>query len=231
MSDTTNNLDNNMDNNLDNNSNDGEDIQFFKGAIQEYLKQNDEISVLSDELNIRKSKQKNMGETIRTYIEEKDISHVNLQGNYSGKRIQTVRTETLSSIKESDIIDVLNNYFEDKNEVDKIIDLINATRIKRVRISLKIQKEKKNKIPRSQTLTELIEDKSNQNGPDKVPEHLKYLYNNVNISDNEGEEEADEEEEEGEEGEGNLEENVENNNVGEDVGEDVDEDVDDNDNN
>ena len=156
----------------------GQDIQFFKKAIQEYLKQEEEIKVLQKAITQRRDKKKNLAETIMSFLEEKDISHVNLQGNYQGKRMESIATERLSTISEKCLVDVVNNFFENGEDAEKLLGLIQSTRKKTQNTKLKVGREKKQKGANSTTLTKLVEEGRSEEITD-VPEHMQYLYTNV----------------------------------------------------
>ena len=64
-------------------------IECFKKTIKQYLELDEEIKILEKACKVRKEKKKKLSECILSFIQEKDISYVNLQGNYKGKQIQS----------------------------------------------------------------------------------------------------------------------------------------------
>ena len=105
-----------------------EDITFFKNAIQEYLKLEEEIKVLENAVKQRKEKKKNIGETILTFLVEKDISHVNLQGDFQGKQLHCQSVDVKSSLKIENVAEALKNIITNEEDLNKVIGHIEEQR-------------------------------------------------------------------------------------------------------
>jgi hypothetical protein len=138
-----------------------DDITFFKATIQDYLKLESEIKVLENAVKARKDRKKNLAETLLTFLVEKDISHVNLQGDFKGKQLLCKQSDTPSSIKLEDVETVLKQVITNETDVQRTIQLIEAQRKVIHKSKLKIAK-----IPKAKP----------EAATDTVPPHLEYLY-------------------------------------------------------
>lgn len=136
-----------------------EDITFFKNAIQEYLKLEEEIKVLENAVKQRKEKKKNIGETILTFLVEKDISHVNLQGDFQGKQLHCQSVDVKSSLKIENIAEALKNIITNEEDLNKVIGHIEEQRTTTKKSKLKIAKIKASKPTVSN---------------EEIPNHLEY---------------------------------------------------------
>lgn len=155
-----------------------EEIQFFKDTVQQFLKLQDEITTLEKALKDRKSTKKKLSDTISLFLNEKDISHINLQGNYSGKQIKQEETVKTTNISFKNITEIIFNHFENIDDAKVLIDKLNSNRTETKSSKLKIAKPSKNKKGNSETLSNIMNNSSNNsnNEVEEVPEHMKYLY-------------------------------------------------------
>lgn len=154
-----------------------QEIQFFKKAVSDYLKINEEIKVLDGAIKQRREKKSCLSETIMTFLQEKDISHINLQGNLSGKQMLCEVKERKTSINPKTLEDVIKSYFDNQEEADKLLDMINDTRKTSTVSKLKIANPKKAKgRKKAAELESLIKEGE---GEAVIPEHMKYLYNDM----------------------------------------------------
>ena len=123
-------------------TNENEDITFFKTAVQEYLKLEEEIKVLEQAVKQRKEKKKHIGDTILTFLIEKDISHVNLQGEFQGKQLHCHNMDVKSSLKIENIAEALKKVITTEEDLNKAIGFIEEQRTVVQKSKLKIGKIK-----------------------------------------------------------------------------------------
>ena len=163
-----------MSNQVNNNTNSEEEIQFFTKSIQDYLKLEEEIKTIEAAVKNRKEKRKNLSETILTFLQENEISNVNMQGNFSGKQMRCSTIKKKTALTEKTISKSLVKYFNDPEEANKVLEAIFSNRSE-----VEVQKLKlgaSNKVNKSAQLSELLENDS----PDEIPDSMKYLYTKVN---------------------------------------------------
>ena len=161
-----------------------EEIQFFKATIKDYLKLEEEIKVLQRGITQRRKKKNNLSDVILTFLQEKDISHVNLQGNFAGRQMKCNNKVSKSKLTDTEIRNVFNEFFKDDemgdNKVEQLMEIMESKKKVKEVSKLEINKigggrRKKNA---SEQLANMINDSSDANGSsESIPEHLQYLYN------------------------------------------------------
>ena len=138
-------------------TNENDDITFFKTAVQEYLKLEEEIKILEQAVKQRKEKKKHIGDTILTFLIEKDISHVNLQGEFQGKQLHCHNTDVKSSLKIENITEALKKVITTEEDLNKAIGFIEEQRTVVQKSKLKIGKIKTAKTISKADVTEEIQ--------------------------------------------------------------------------
>ena len=177
--------DNEVEDEGDDNEDEGEDgeeeeemgMDYFKDSIKQYLELDEEIKILNKACKIRKDKKNKISECILSFIQEKDISHINLQGNYQGKQIQSKEVVKKTSVSFKSITDIIFEFFEDKQQARTLLEQINVKRETSTSNKLQIAKPQKSKN-NSQSLNKLITNSNTDNSSleQQIPENLKYLY-------------------------------------------------------
>jgi hypothetical protein len=100
-------------------SEDGDDtnqVDFLKQSIFNYLKLDTEIKALEKGIKQRKNKKDKLGESIMSFLQEQDISHVNLHGDLEGKQMALFTSNTKSGITAKKIESSINDFFKDDIE-------------------------------------------------------------------------------------------------------------------
>jgi hypothetical protein len=138
-----------------------DDIAFFKVTVQDYLKLEEEIKILEGAVRARKERKKNIAETLLTFLTEKDISHVNLQGDFQGKQLLCKKSDFKSGIKLEHVEDALKQIITNETDIKRTMTLIESQRKVVHKSKLKIAKVPKAPAPTT---------------ADEVPKHLEYLY-------------------------------------------------------
>ena len=138
-----------------------DDIVFFKATVQDYLKLEEEIKILEGAVRARKERKKNIAETLLTFLTEKDISHVNLQGDFQGKQLLCKKSDFKSGIKLEHVEDALKQIITNETDIKRTMTLIESQRKVVHKSKLKIAKVPKAPAPTT---------------ADEVPKHLEYLY-------------------------------------------------------
>ena len=160
-----------------------EEIQFFKATIKDYLKLEEEIKVLQKGISQRRKKKNNLSDVILTFLQEKDISHVNLQGNFAGRQMKCNNKVSKSKLSDAEIRNVFNEFFKDDemgdNKVEQLMEIMESKKKVKEVSKLEINKiggrKKKNA---SEQLSSMINDTSDGiEDSEAIPEHLQYLYN------------------------------------------------------
>ena len=160
-----------------------ESICYFKKSVKEYLQLDDEIKILDKSSKLRKEKKKNIGDTILSFIQQKDISHVKLQGNYKGKQIESQNLVRKSAVSFKSITNVIFDYFDDVADAKKLMDKINNNRVETQVSKLKIASGKKVKSS-SLNLQNIVNTNSNDSLVEQVPDHMSYLFTTTLQNDN-----------------------------------------------
>ena len=152
-------------------------MDYFKDSIKQYLELDEEIKILNKACKIRKDKKNKISECILSFIQEKDISHINLQGNYQGKQIQSKEVVKKTSVSFKSITDIIFEFFEDKQQARTLLEQINVKRETSTSNKLQIAKPQKSKN-NSQSLNKLITNSNTDNSSleQQIPDNLKYLY-------------------------------------------------------
>lgn len=159
----------------DNNSSTEEEIQFFKKSIHDYLQLEDEISTIEKAIKARKEKRKQLSETILTFLQENEISHINLQGNFNGKQMKCATIKKKTSLNEKTIGTALDKYFDNKDEANKVLEAIINNRTEVEVNKLKLSKISNN-INKTEQLSQLLEEQTDDND---IPNSMKYLYTKI----------------------------------------------------
>ena len=122
----------------------------------------------------------NISESILSFIQQKDISHVKLQGNYEGKVLQSKKSVHRSSVSFKTITDVIFKHF-DKNieEAKTLMDKINSNKQERTVTKLRLGVNKEDRKSNSRNLNKIINETPETDQNAEVPEHMRYLYTNI----------------------------------------------------
>ena len=144
---------------------------YFKKAVQSYLNNEEEIKVLLKGIKERKKKNKELSSIILTILKEKDISQLDLGGNYEGKKMIYSQNNSMSSIKFTDVEDVIRAFIDNKDRADSLIKKIQETRTERKNERLKIESKKNKKAKKLSNIANSNSEK------EAVPEGLEYLQN------------------------------------------------------
>jgi hypothetical protein len=151
-------------------------IKYFKESVKEYLKLEEEIKTLDKASKVRKEKRKNIGDSILSFIQQKDISHVKLQGNYKGKQIENHQTVKKSSVSFKTVTNIIFEHFDNIDDAKNLMDKINGQRTETSVSRLRIAKDKKKKT-NAFKLQNLVDNNNvNSDNSEQVPEHMRYLY-------------------------------------------------------
>lgn len=155
-----------------------EEIQFFKKCLKDFLTLQQEIKAIESALKIRNEKRKKLSESIHTFIQENEVEHINLQGEYSGKQIQRVINKRKTPLNEKTIGEALHTFYGDNSEqANKVLEAIINSRkeIKTEKIELcNIGGNKKKS--KSKQISELLDDDEETS---EIPESMKHLFSKV----------------------------------------------------
>ena len=142
-----------------------EDIAFFRATVKDYLKLEEEIKILESAVKARKDRKKNLAETLLTFLVEKDISHVNLQGDFQGKQLLCKQSDTKTGIKLEDVEGALKQIISNEGDIQRTMQLIESQRKVVHKSKLKIAK-----IPKGTGGT------GGGGEVSGIPAHLAYLH-------------------------------------------------------
>lgn len=152
-----------------------EEIQFFKDTVQQFLKLQDEITTLEKALKDRKSTKKKLSETISLFLNENDISHINLQGNYKGKEIRYDTITKKQNYNEKGMMNILMDCISNQEDIEKIYNKMEENRkvVKQSKLKLKkISKESK-----TSSILNAIKDDDTEDNTENLPDSMNYLNN------------------------------------------------------
>ena len=151
-------------------------IKYFKESVKEYLKLEEEIKTLDKASKVRKEKRKNIGDSILSFIQQKDISHVKLQGNYKGRQIENHNTVKKSNVSFKTVTSIIFEHFDNIDDAKNLMDKINDQRVETNVSRLRIAKDKKKKT-NAFKLQNLVNNNTIKSDlSEQVPEHMQYLY-------------------------------------------------------
>jgi hypothetical protein len=151
-------------------------IKYFKESVKEYLKLEEEIKTLDKASKIRKEKRKNIGDSILSFIQQKDISHVKLQGNYKGRQIENHQTVKKTNVSFKSVTNIIFEHFDNIDDAKNLMDKINGQRLETNVSRLRIAKDKKKKTSAFK-LQNLVDNNTMKSElSEQVPEHMQYLY-------------------------------------------------------
>ena len=120
---------------------DQEEASIFKDTVQKYLMLDVEIKTLEKALKDRKEKKKNYSETIMTFLQEQDISHINLQEDYNGKSMLLDTRTTKQKLITTKAKEIILSYFDNQEEALKLLDKIIEQETSKEVSKLKINKK------------------------------------------------------------------------------------------
>ena len=152
-----------------------EEIQFFKDTVQQFLKLQDEITTLENALKDRKSTKKKLSDTISLFLNEKDISHINLQGNYKGKEIRYDTITKKENYNEKGMMNILMGCISNQDDIEKIYTKMEENRKTKTVSKLKLKKISKES--RTSSILNAIKDDDTEENTETLPENLNYLNN------------------------------------------------------
>mgnify|MGYP001326486299 CR=1 FL=1 len=152
-----------------------EEIQFFKDTVQQFLKLQDEITTLEKALKDRKSTKKKLSDTISLFLNEKDISHINLQGNYKGKEIRYDTITKKETYNEKGMMNILMGCISNQDDIEKIYTKMEENRKTKTVSKLKLKKISKES--RTSSILNAIKDDDTEENTENLPENLNYLNN------------------------------------------------------
>lgn len=133
---------------------DEEETQLFKDVVQKFLLLDAEIKTLEKAIKDRKEKKKNYSETIMTFLQEQDISHINLHGEYNGKSMLLDTRISKKKLMTGKAKEIILSYFDNETEAVDLINKILEHETSREVSKLKINKKKMN----IEALEEVIEE-------------------------------------------------------------------------
>ena len=164
-----------------------ETLNYFKECIKCYLKLEGEIKILERATKARKEKKKNYSDSILSFIQSKDISHVKLQGSHQGKQMECQSSTKKSNVPFKKVIETIVEHFENPEDASTLINKINSNRTESKKNVLRIGKPSKKKN-NSKTLNNIINDNTSKltntnintdtNIP-QVPESMEYLFTTI----------------------------------------------------
>ena len=155
---------------------------YFKDCIKNYLKLDEEIKILDKAIKVRKEKKLNYSESILSFIQSKDISHIKLQGSYEGKQMQCETRITKTSVPFKKVIETITEHFDNPNDASVLINKINENRSETQHKKLRIGKPGK---VTSKSLNSLIKNNKTNNQTskpeeaNKIPDSMNYLYTTI----------------------------------------------------
>ena len=121
--------------------------QIFNSSLQEYLRLTEEIKKLQKAIKIRRERKENISNIILTFLNEKNIKQINLEGDYSGKQISEKVSTTTTGFSKSAVDTVLLEHFGNNvTDYNKINDMIATKLTKKENIKLSLNNIKKEKV-------------------------------------------------------------------------------------
>ena len=127
----------------DKNTIDSQNIEVFNIALHQYLKIDEEITVLLEAIKLRNKTKKNLADTLGTYLRANEIRNVNLGGSYKGKKLETKVSYSSKGFSKENVTKVLYDELKEEAEIfDKIMESISRTNVITEKWNLKIVNEK-----------------------------------------------------------------------------------------
>lgn len=105
--------------------------------IKVWIDVENKISLLQSELKKLKSYKKNISEELKSEMKKEDLDNIDTQTG----QIRYVKNNVKKSFNKKDLTMILNSYYNDKNEADKIIEYINNNREVNVKETIQFKKK------------------------------------------------------------------------------------------
>ena len=121
-----------------------ENIEVFNTALHQYLRIDEEIKSLLAAIKERNEIKRKLAESLSNFLRTNQIKKVNLDGSYKGKRLEVNVKVSNSGFNKERVTEAILNEFQEQQELfDKIMQVISKTNITKEAWKLKIVEEKK----------------------------------------------------------------------------------------
>jgi len=135
------------------------DINYFKLCLKEYLKLDDEINTLQTVLRNKKQKYENLSVILMTFLDNNNISQVQLEGEYAGKELKSQKSKRTKNVSSKSLMEIIKSKCSDNPELlNSIIAEVESKREINEFSKIKIMKPK---IPKRKATHNNINEQTN----------------------------------------------------------------------
>lgn len=144
---------------------DEKNVQVFNIALHQYLTIEEEIKALLIAIKDRNKKKRQLGETLSTYLQAKQVSTVKLGGSYKGKKLENTMSEKKTGFTKSSVTEAIYNELKEDEEVfSKVMESISRKTVLKEIWKIKIVNEKQavSKLDKAKTKIDIAEELLNE---------------------------------------------------------------------
>ena len=158
--DNNNNINNQLHNLVDD-----KNIEVFNIALHQYLTIEEEIKALLIAIKERNKKKRQLGESLSTYLQAKQVTTVKLGGSYKGKKLENIVSEKKTGFTKISVTEAIYNELKEDEEVfAKVMESISRKTVLKEIWKIKIVNEKQviSKLDKAKEKIDIAEELLNE---------------------------------------------------------------------
>jgi len=144
---------------------DDKNIEVFNIALHQYLTIEEEIKALLIAIKDRNKKKRQLGESLSTYLQAKQVSTVKLGGSYKGKKLENTLSEKKTGFTKTSVTEAIYNELKEDEEVfAKVMESISRKTVLKEIWKIKIVNEKQtvSKLDKAKEKIDIAEELLNE---------------------------------------------------------------------
>ena len=144
---------------------DDKNIEVFNIALHQYLTIEEEIKALLIAIKDRNKKKRQLGESLSTYLQAKQVSTVKLGGSYKGKKLENTLSEKKTGFTKTSVTEAIYNELKEDEEVfAKVMESISRKTVLKEIWKIKIVSEKQtvSKLDKAKEKIDIAEELLNE---------------------------------------------------------------------
>ena len=144
---------------------DDKNIEVFNIALHQYLTIEEEIKALLIAIKDRNKKKRQLGESLSTYLQAKQVSTVKLGGSYKGKKLENTLSEKKTGFTKTSVTEAIYNELKEDEEVfAKVMESISRKTVLKEIWKIKIVNEKQgiSKLDKAKAKIDIAEELLNE---------------------------------------------------------------------
>ena len=144
---------------------DDKNIEVFNIALHQYLTIEEEIKALLIAIKDRNKKKRQLGESLSTYLQAKQVTTVKLGGSYKGKKLENTLSEKKTGFTKTSVTEAIYNELKEDEEVfAKVMESICRKTVLKEIWKIKIVNEKQgiSKLDKAKDKIDIAEELLNE---------------------------------------------------------------------